>query len=156
MHTGHHVVTLVFVSYSRKDRARVAQLVSAIEAAGFTVWWDKAISAGTEFDREIDSALNRAGAVVVVWSEDSTKSRWVREEADDGLKREILIPVSFDGTPPPRGFKLLQVQDLSRYDPDLPSEEMNALLQRIAEVSNKPAVDTTTNHTASETSPKPA
>ena len=64
-------MTDVFVSYSRQDRARVTELVAAIEAAGFSVWWDKAISAGAEFDREIDSALERARAVVVVWSKDS-------------------------------------------------------------------------------------
>ena len=130
-------MTDVFISYSRKDRARVTQLVAAIEAAGFTVWWDKAISAGTEFDREIDTALERARAVIVVWSEDSILSRWVREEADDGLQRNILIPVSFDGTSPPRGFKLVQVQDLSHFDPGHPSEALTALLSRIAEITAK-------------------
>lgn len=130
-------MTDVFISYSRKDRPRVTQLVSAIEEAGFTVWWDKAISAGAEFDKEIDGALERARAVVVVWSPDSSISRWVREEADDGMERGILIPVSFDGTPPPRGFKLLQVQDLSRFEPGYPSEEMSELLSRIGEVTQK-------------------
>lgn len=130
-------MTDVFISYSRKDRPRVTQLVAAIEEAGFAVWWDKAISAGAEFDKEIDNALERARAVVVVWSPDSIVSRWVREEADDGLERGVLIPVSFDGTSPPRGFKLLQVQDLSGYEPGYPSEAMTELLARIAEVTKK-------------------
>ena len=30
----------VFVSYSRIDKARVAPLVAAIEAQGWSVWWD--------------------------------------------------------------------------------------------------------------------
>ncbi|MEM9060209.1 MAG: TIR domain-containing protein [Pseudomonadota bacterium] len=130
-------MTDVFVSYSRKDRPQVSELVDAIEAAGFTVWWDKAISAGAEFDREIDTALGRARVVLVVWSESSVQSRWVREEADDGLERQILIPVTFDGTEPPRGFKLLQVLDLSRFHPDRPSSAMDELLSRIGEVAQR-------------------
>lgn len=30
----------VFVSYARSDKARVAPLVAAIEAQGWSVWWD--------------------------------------------------------------------------------------------------------------------
>jgi adenylate cyclase len=40
----------VFVSYSRQDKARVAPLVEALEAEGWSVWWDPAIAPGEEFD----------------------------------------------------------------------------------------------------------
>ncbi|MBK7904506.1 MAG: toll/interleukin-1 receptor domain-containing protein [Proteobacteria bacterium] len=43
----------IFVSYSRNDRSRVAALVAAIEAQGWTVWWDSAINTGQEFDSQI-------------------------------------------------------------------------------------------------------
>ena len=35
----------VFVSYARTDKERVAPLVSAIEAQGWSVWWDPEIAA---------------------------------------------------------------------------------------------------------------
>ena len=36
----------VFVSYARSDKVRVAPLVAAIEAQGWSVWWDPDINAG--------------------------------------------------------------------------------------------------------------
>ena len=45
----------IFISYARSDRARVAPLVAAIEAKGWSVWWDPAIAAGQQFDDQIDA-----------------------------------------------------------------------------------------------------
>jgi adenylate cyclase len=36
----------IFVSYSRQDKALVAPLVAALEAEGWSVWWDPAITPG--------------------------------------------------------------------------------------------------------------
>src|SRR5437016_13573510 len=86
----------VFVSYARSDKARVAPLVAAIEAKGWTVWWDPEISAGQEFDRQIAAELKIAAAVLVVWTPNSVESRWVRGEAREGAERGILVPVRFE------------------------------------------------------------
>ena len=43
----------LFVSYARADRARVAPLVAALEAEGWSVWWDPEIGPVQEFDRLI-------------------------------------------------------------------------------------------------------
>jgi adenylate cyclase len=58
----------VFVSYARSDKARVAPLVAAIEAQGWSVWWDPEIAPGQEFDRQIAAELKIATAVLVVWT----------------------------------------------------------------------------------------
>ena len=58
----------VFVSYSSQDRERVRGLVGEIEAIGWSVWWDRKIDAGAAFDREIETAIDEANCVVVVWS----------------------------------------------------------------------------------------
>jgi hypothetical protein len=55
----------VFVSYSRSDKARVAPLVAAIQAKGWSVWWDPAIDAGQQFDDQIDAELQAASAVLL-------------------------------------------------------------------------------------------
>ena len=46
----------VFVSYSRSDRSRVAPLVAALEAKGWSVWWDPAIDSGVISHRAVWSA----------------------------------------------------------------------------------------------------
>ena len=47
----------IFVSYARSDKARVAPLVAAIKAKGWSVWWDPSIAAGQQFDDQIDAEL---------------------------------------------------------------------------------------------------
>jgi adenylate cyclase len=58
----------VFVSYARTDKPRVAPIVAAIEAQGWSVWWDPEIAAGQQFDDQIEKELNAARCVVVVWT----------------------------------------------------------------------------------------
>ena len=102
----------VFVSYSRRDRARVAPLVAAIESMGWSVWWDPGIAPGQEFDRLIDAELAAASAVLVVWSRDSVESRWVRGEAREAADRGILVPVRFDEACLPIDVRVLHTIDL--------------------------------------------
>ncbi len=86
----------VFVSYARSDKARVAPLVAAIEAQGWSVWWDPDIAAGQEFDLpDRRGNYKAAAAVVVVWTPNSVESRWVRGEARDAADRGVLVPVRF-------------------------------------------------------------
>ena len=58
----------IFVSYSRQDRARVAPLVAALEAQGWSVWWDPEIAPGEEFDSLISRELEMARSLIVVWT----------------------------------------------------------------------------------------
>ncbi len=106
----------VFVSYSSQDRERVIPLVEAIEQRGWSVWWDRKIDAGTTFDREIETAIDEAKCIVVVWSTNSVASDWVRSEAHEGLTRGILAPVSIDAVRPPLAFRLTQTVDLTAAD----------------------------------------
>ena len=78
----------IFISYSRTDRPRVQALADALSTHGWSVWWDRQISAGKTFDHVIAEALTAARCVVVVWSKASIASDWVREEADEGRRRE--------------------------------------------------------------------
>src|SRR5512135_3546850 len=98
----------VFVSYSSQDRARVIPLVEAIERGGCTVSWDRKIDVGSAFDREIETAIDQARCIVVVWSAQSVESDWVRSEANEGLTRGILVPVAIDQVRPPLAFRLTQ------------------------------------------------
>ncbi len=95
----------VFISYARVDRARVAKLAAALAGRGLTVWWDDHLEGGAAFARTIETELARCDAVVVVWSAAGVASDWVRDEAAVGRDRGILVPISFDATPPPLGFR---------------------------------------------------
>ena len=102
----------VFVSYARRDKKRVAPLIAALEAQGWSVWWDPAITPGQEFDRQIAAELKIASALLVVWTSNSVESRWVRGEARDGADRGILVPVRFGDAPLPIDFRAFHTIDL--------------------------------------------
>jgi len=98
----------VFVSYAQSDRDRIQPLVAALENHGWNVWWDTRITPGMAFDREIESALNAARCIVVVWSRTSVESDWVRAEATEGLERGVLVPLIYDEVRPPLAFRRTQ------------------------------------------------
>lgn len=125
----------VFLSYSRPDRAWVARLVEALDAAGISVWWDSAIEGGASFSAEIERELDAADVVIVAWSASAVKSTWVRDEAGAGRDRGRLVPVQIDATMPPLGFRQFQAIDLSAWkgradDPNFAS--LVSAIQRLA------------------------
>jgi hypothetical protein len=71
----------VFISYASTERTRTGALAAALEAAGYTVWWDKRLLAGDEFSREIEQQIAAASVVLVLWTRASVDSKWVRSEA---------------------------------------------------------------------------
>ena len=77
--------TDIFISYAREDRSRVKPLAQLLQAEGWSVWWDPEIPVGLSFDDVIDKALDAARCVIVVWTETSRGSRWVKTEAEEGL-----------------------------------------------------------------------
>lgn len=98
----------IFLSYKKCDADRVRPLVGALEAQGWSVWWDTRLGAGEQWDEVIERELSRARCVVVVWSRESVASRWVRTEASEGLERGILVPILIDDVAQPLAFRLIQ------------------------------------------------
>jgi predicted nucleotide-binding protein len=97
----------VFISYSRKDKPIAKALADDLAAAGVPVWWDRDIYPGDDFHNAIVKALDEAQAVIVIWSEHSVASRWVRDEARRADRQNKLFTVHVPGFNPgdiPLGF----------------------------------------------------
>ena len=121
----------VFISYARDDAAKARAISREIERAGFDVWMDQRISSGSEFSREIEAALAEASAVLVIWSEKSIESPWVRDEAGEGRDSGRLVPVMIDNCRPPMGFRQFQATDLSQWSGRGKPPELEQLLVAI-------------------------
>jgi len=109
-------MTDVFISYANEDRERARDLATALEARGWSVWWDRKIIAGQTFDQVIEHELDTAKCAVVLWSKDSVASEWVRNEAAAAANRGVLVPARIDDVKPPLEFRRKQTADLVGWD----------------------------------------
>ena len=121
----------VFLSYARADRPTVTKLAAVLERGGFDLWWDALIEGGASFARRIETALEKADAVVVAWSAASVDSDWVRDEASHGRDSARLVPISLDGTPPPLGFRQYHFIDFSKWNGGAGAREVTELFAAI-------------------------
>jgi Sulfatase-modifying factor enzyme 1/TIR domain len=126
----------IFISYAREDRTKAQQLARVFEDQGWSVWWDTRLEAGDVWDEVIERELTAAHCVVVLWSQQSIRKRWVRDEANEGLRREILIPVLIDDVRPPLGFGLVQAELLVGWSGDRSDPRLGRLLAAISSQIN--------------------
>ena len=136
---GVHVMSSVFISYAKEDAATARMLVDALQRAGFSVWWDRHIPPGKTWDDVIGRALETAACVIVLWSETSVQSRWVREEAERAASRGCLIPVLVEKVDPPFGFGRIQAADLSGWRGDEHAPEFAGLFAAVSDLAKTPA-----------------
>ena len=111
----------IFISYSSSDRPKAKALAEAIEQQGWSVWWDRKIPFGKSFDQVIEQELDAARCVVVVWTNASIASDWVKTEAAEGARRHMLLPVFMDEVKIPLEFRRLQAANLTNWEPGSPN-----------------------------------
>jgi hypothetical protein len=117
----------IFLSYAHEDRAIASRLAEALGTSGWSSWWDRSIVPGSNFGEVIESELNAASCVIVLWSARARQSNWVHDEAVEAQRRGVLVSATIDGTRPPLGFRRQQTADLSHWDGS-PSDPAFALL----------------------------
>ena len=121
----------VFVSYAAVDREKAATLAAALTKLGWSVWWDRTIPPGKEFDQVIEEALDAAQCVVVLWSKASVGSRWVKSESEEAMRRKVLVPALIEDVKIPLEFRRLQAADLSKWRGEEGNSEFLKLLDSI-------------------------
>lgn len=123
----------IFVSYARADTAFVERLVEAL-GTEYEVFWDSHIRPGAAYRKVIQSELERAKCVVVVWSKTSIESDWVIDEAEEAKSRGVLIPVTIQDVKPPAGFRQRQVLALANWSGSKSDGRFMSLVSAINEL----------------------
>ena len=144
----------IFISYDSADRAIAQKFADALEARGWSVWWDREIPLGKAFDQVIEEELNAARCVIVLWSKESVGSRWVKTEAAAAADRDCLLPVLIEDIAIPFEFKRIQTAMLMNWRGDDSDPEFNRLVKAIEQLVREPA-RSVTSRSASHTR-KPA
>jgi hypothetical protein len=127
----------IFISYSKKDHKLARELAAFLEAEGYTVWYDRDLTTGEEFSDEIARELAKSRAAIVIWTENSITSKWVKAEAERANADRKLIPVkqpsiTYESIPLP--FNILHTKNISDKETIL-----SAIIAQLAKpYNNKP------------------
>lgn len=127
----------VFISYRKSDRARAEALAKALRVENVDVWWDDNLETGETFDEKIQSVLNQAKAVIVVWSKESVKSDWVRAESFIGRDRGVLVPVMIQPVNIPVPFNVLHTANLAGWHGDRAHAGYRDVVKQVKELAGK-------------------
>lgn len=131
----------VFISYASEDRDRVRPLAEAVQARGFSVWWDRALGAGEDYAAVITRELRAAKAVIVVWTHASAASTFVRDEAGRARDEGRLIPVLLEPVDIPLGFGAFQAEDFTRWNGRPEAAQMQILEEALKAKLEGRAID---------------
>ena len=72
----------VFLSYSNKDGGLIENPAYELERMRILNWWDRGLIAGQAYRDVLQRRIETVKAVVVLWTENSIGSKWVKAEAD--------------------------------------------------------------------------
>jgi len=123
----------IFISYSSRDQERAKRIANALESCGWSVWWDRKITTGQAFDEAIERELEAAKCVIVLWSQESIGSEWVKSEASVAAERSVIVPALIDRVKLPLEFRRKQTADLVGWDGSIRHEGFKALCKGVAD-----------------------
>lgn len=123
----------VYISYSFKDKEIAKEFHDELIKNNIEVWWDENIKIGQSFNNKIDEELLKADAIIIIVSENSMKSDWIRYEmmtaigyqrAGRGTTIFPFVVDNFNNIPEPmKAIQCYLVKD------DIHKEIRNAVMQ---------------------------
>ena len=113
-------------------------LATAIERAGWSVFWDRKVPGGLSWRQFIGDELQRARCVISAWTTASVESEWVIEEAEAAKRRGVLLPIFLEQVEAPFGFQSLHGPDLSAWNGSLEAHEFRQLASDLERLLGRP------------------
>jgi tetratricopeptide (TPR) repeat protein len=99
----------LFISHSWKDKQTAFRIEADLGRQGVAVWVDHAeLRAGEVLIDELQKAIEASRRLALLWSEDASRSRWVKTEWQAAfLLEKTIVPCHLDGTDLPLFLRLL-------------------------------------------------
>lgn len=98
----------IFISYNNKDVDVVREIALKLSLEGWTIYFDEwRIRPGESISESINLGLTKTNFFLLVWSKNSSKSKWVTREWSSLMskvvnKKVTIIPIKIDDTPLPQ------------------------------------------------------
>jgi len=113
-----HAKPKVFISHSSQDKNFVESLAKDFRGLGINVWYDKwEIAVGDSIVDKIFEGLEASDTLVIVLSQVSVSSRWVKEELSTAVMRRIsennirILPALIESCDIPTPLKHIRYAD---------------------------------------------
>ena len=128
----------IFISYKRSERSQVEKIADLLREENFDVWFDAKLEVGRDegFQSQIEREVTSAGCVLVCWSQESSKSIWVKGEAMKGLERNAFVPIFISNCSLPLPFNAVDTANLSAWNGDRNAIEWIRLIEVIRKKVN--------------------
>ena len=123
----------VFISYSSKDERYIKKMTQMLEKMGITYWIaPDMIPAGSNYAREIPSAIQNCDIFLLVLSKASQQSIWVEKEIDSAIYyRKTIVPFQIDDSPMTDMFRFYLNNVQTIYCTNRPKDAIEELKQRL-------------------------
>lgn len=119
----------VFVAYAQEDEAFVRRMGPALAGEGFRVAWDHIIRPGDTWDDYMTREVAKAQCCVILWSENSVESAWVKSTIS--IDRSRLFPVKIDASQPPLGFRRTDAAELGGWNGNTEDPQWQVLVREV-------------------------
>ena len=119
-HVEHAHERVVFISHSSNDKPFVRKLAADLVASGVKIWIDEQnILVGDSIPEKIAQGLAESDFFLIVVSQNSANSEWVKKELSGAIVQEIerrkvtVLPIRPDTAPMPATIKDRSYADFS-------------------------------------------
>ena len=124
----------IFLGYSHEDKQVASWLAGRLGQEGWSVFWDVQIPPGESWREFLERKVSEACCVVVLWSQSSIASHWVKAEAEFAIERRVLIPALLHEVKPPFGLGTIQASNLEGWDGNSDTKGLAALVRAITKI----------------------
>lgn len=99
----------VFISYSSKEAAQANDIVRVLEEKGIECWIaPRNIRVGSNYTKDIPSAIRECPSFLLVLSKEAQESRWVNKELSRAINQDkLILPLMIEEFAVSEGFEFL-------------------------------------------------
>lgn len=132
----------VFISYNSEDASQANEIVETLEKQGIECWISpRDIRVGSNYTKDIPSAIQECPCFLLVLSRQSQKSQWVNKELTHAINQnKRIFPLIIEEFTLDEGisFQLVNIQTCSYYQEK--ATVMGKLMDDIRELDSKRAL----------------